>query len=312
MGVKVAIIGAGYTAGEHARAFRSLDGVTLSGIQSRTRARAEALAAETGIERVCDSIEELYDHSRADLVVVTVPELEMHRVSRAVFPFPWAVLLEKPAGYDLRTAEDIAEEGRRRGGRVFVALNRRMYSATRAALDDLSSNAGARYVRVQDQQDQAAALAAGQPPLVVQNWMFANSVHVVDYLRVFCRGRVSAVEKVIPWNPANPGVVVSKVSFDSGDAGLYEGIWNGPGPWAATVSTPSKRWEMRPLEQASWQARGERVLNAVAISADDVGFKPGFRMQAAQAVAAVRGENTILPGVDDALETMRLVQSIFF
>ena len=43
--VKVAFVGAGYMAEEHMRAFAGLPGVIIAGIHSRTRARAEKLAA---------------------------------------------------------------------------------------------------------------------------------------------------------------------------------------------------------------------------------------------------------------------------
>jgi predicted dehydrogenase len=99
---RVAFVGAGSMAREHIRAFADVPGVVLSGIQSRTKARAEALAAELGVGLVCDSIEELHERTHAHLVVVSVPELSANDVSRRCFAFPWTALLEKPAGYDLR------------------------------------------------------------------------------------------------------------------------------------------------------------------------------------------------------------------
>src|SRR5262245_24937326 len=131
---KVAIIGAGRMAREHARAFADVSGVTLAGIYSRTRARAEALAREFGILKVYDSVASLYEGTESHLVVVTVSELAMNTVARACFAFPWTTLLEKPPGYHLADAEEIAAAARVHHSRVFVALNRRFYSSTRAAL----------------------------------------------------------------------------------------------------------------------------------------------------------------------------------
>lgn len=309
--LKVAVIGAGYMAGEHIPAFADVPGVIVAGIFSRTRSKAEALAARFGIPAVCDSVDELYKKTKADLVVVTVVELSMNGVAKACFQYPWTVLLEKPAGYTLADAEDIARAAREKGSRVFVALNRRFNSSTRTVLDDLADREGQRYIRVGDQQDQAAALAAGQPPAVVENWMFANSIHTIDYLRLFGRGKVTRVEPVLPWDPKNPGTVLSRVDFDSGDVGLYEGIWNGPGPWSVCINVPGKRWELRPLEQAAFQNKGERRLQPVDPHPWDGQFKPGLRLQAEAAVAAARGERSDAASIDDALETMRLVQAIF-
>jgi predicted dehydrogenase len=309
---RVAFVGAGSMTREHLRAFGDVPSVSFSGLHSRTRARAESLAAEFSVQHVCDSIDQLYDRSRADLVVVSVPELAIHSVASRCFTFPWTVLIEKPAGYDLTDAEAIADQAHRQHRRVFVALNRRHYSSTLAALADLETRNEPRYVRVQDQQDQAAALSAGQPEEVVRNWMYANSIHTIDYLRLLGRGVVTAVRPVVRWTPGKPGIVVSEIAFDSGDIGIYEGVWNGPGPWAVTVSTPTRRWEMRPLEQAIFQNRGERTLHSVDVHNWDKTFKPGFRRQAELAVNAALGLATpTLPSIDDSLQTMRLIAKIF-
>jgi predicted dehydrogenase len=296
---------------EHLRAFADVSGVEIVGIHSRTRARAESLAAEHGLPHVCGSVAELYETTRADLVVVAVPELVMNAVSRETFRYPWTILLEKPAGYSLADAEEIRAEAHRSGRRVYVALNRRHYASTRAVLQDVEGMAGPRFIVVQDQQDLAQARSLGHPPAVVQNWMYANSIHVIDYLRVFGRGTVTRVAPILPWTPESPGVVVCRIEFSGGDVGLYEGIWNGPGPWAVTVTTAAKRWELRPLERAAFQARGDRQLHALEPDPRDVAFKPGLRVQAEQAVRAAMDQATTLPPIADAFETMQLVHAIF-
>jgi predicted dehydrogenase len=308
---KVVIIGAGYTAREHIRAFADVPGVIIAGIHSRTRSRAEALAREFSIPLVCDSIVELYEKTKADLVVVTVVELSMRAVSVACFEYPWTILLEKPAGYNIADAQSIKDAARKRKSKVFVALNRRFYASTQMVRNDVNCLDAKRFIKVQDQQDQKAALAAGQPQLVVDNWMYANSIHLVDYFRVLGRGKVTQVEPVHSWDPQCPGPVISRIVFDSGDVGLYEGIWDGPGPWAVTVSTPLKRWELRPLEQAGIQNRGERKIQLLEQHAWDQKFKPGFRLQAQEAVAAAFGDPTQAITLADAFETMLLVQAIF-
>lgn len=308
---KVAIVGAGYMAREHIRAFQDIPGVKIMGLHSRTKERAEKMAAQFGIPDVFNTVNELYDRTQADLIVVTVPELAMNAVSRACFEYPWTVLLEKPAGYNLADAEDIESTARFKKRRVFVALNRRHYSSTQSVLNDLDKLSEPRFIRVHDQEDQIRALQAGQPKTVVDNWMFANAIHMIDYFLVFGRGEIRHVAPVIPWDPEDPSVVVAKVSFTSGDVGLYEGIWRGPGPWAVAVNTPEKRWEMRPLEQAAFQISGQRKLESVESHPWDHQFKPGLRLQAEKAAAAAKGKATDLPTLKKALKSMRLVQAIF-
>lgn len=310
--VSIAIVGAGGMAREHAKAFASLPGVTVAGITSRTRAKADALAAELGIGLVADSIDQLQKQTDADLLVMTVPELSAHPVAINAFKHPWAVLLEKPAGYDLADAEKIAAAAKGRKAPVMVGLNRRFYSSSRTIKADLETRPDdKRFIHVQDQQSYAEARRYNHPPQVVEKFMYANSIHLIDLIPFFGRGKVTRVDQVTPWRGEVTEVMLAYVEFDSGDTALYEGLWKGPGPWAANVSTPGKRWIMQPLEQAIYQNAGERARHTIEASDDDKQFKAGFLLQARSAIAAVRGERSEIPSIDDSLETMRLINRMF-
>jgi predicted dehydrogenase len=309
--LKVAFVGAGYMTSEHIKAFASLPDVEVAGIFSKTVSRAEALASHHGAI-VATSVEDLHARTQADVVVVSVPELAMAELATRCFEFPWLVLLEKPAGYDLADAIRIRDAARGAKSRAYVAFNRRAYSSTRAAVSSLSDADGPRFIKVLDQQDQQAAMIHhGQPELVVRNYMFANSIHVIDYFRVFGRGDITAVEPVVAWNPQEPGLVLAKIVFSSGDIGVYEGIWNGPGPWAVSISTPAKRVELRPLEQGTVQLRDTRAQIPLDLSEDDKTYKPGLRYQAQQVLNIIEGQPTSLADIEDSLSSMQLVADIF-
>lgn len=310
--VSVAIVGAGAMAREHAKTFAAVPGVSVAGIASRTRARAEALAAEAGVPVVADSVADLHARTQADLVVIAVPELAANAVAKAAFAEPWAVLMEKPAGYDLRDAEDIAEAARGRAQPVMVGFNRRFLSSTRAVRADLDSRPDEpRFVHVQDQQSYAEARQHGHPEAVVEKFMYANSIHVIDLIRVFARGAPTRVEPMAPWRGDETGIMLVYLAFDSGDTALYEGIWQGPGPWAASVSTRGRRWTLQPLERAACQNAGKRSRHDVDIAPEDTAFKPGFLRQAEAAVARVRGERSEIVTLDESLRTMRLIHRMF-
>jgi predicted dehydrogenase len=295
---------------EHIKAFADVPNTRVVGIHSRTRSKAEALASEFGLSDVTDGVEQLYARAKADLVVVAVPELSMRAVALAAFAQPWAVLLEKPAGYNLADAAAIAAAAR--GKKVFVALNRRFNSSTRTVAKALNASPSSqRFINIFDQQSVTDALAIGHPREVAENFMYANSVHVIDLARVFGRGEIVDVVPVVRWNLEKPGVVVAKIAFSSGDAALYQGIWNGPGPWAAVVTTDRERWELRPLEEASLQKRGERVVTRMEADPVDKSFKAGFRRQAEAVCDGVRGRKSDAATIDDALESMKLIARIF-
>jgi predicted dehydrogenase len=295
----------------HALAFADVPGVRLVGIYSRTRLRAEEVAEQFGIAAVYNSIQELYEKAQADLVLVTVFEMSMLEVAIACLQYPWTIFLEKPPGMDLSQAEEIHAVAQKKRCKVLVGLNRRFLSSTRVALSDVEQYQSPRFIHVQDQQNLKEAESYGHPEAVIQNWMYANSIHLVDYLIAFGRGRVTKVTPIMDWDPNTSRVVLSKVDFESGDIGLYEGIWEGPGPWAVSVTVPEKRWEMRPLEQAIYQSRGERQRHDVERHRWDVDFKSGFRLQAEHVVNATQGESSDAVSMAEALETMKLIHAIF-
>jgi predicted dehydrogenase len=308
---RVAFIGAGYMGKEHVRAFQDIPNVLLSGVFSRTREQSEQMAKQFSIAEVCESISELYASTQADLVVIAVPELALQDICREAFKYPWMCLIEKPAGYNLADAEAINALALTEGAQAFVALNRRHYGSTRTLLRHLASSSGQRIIHLCDQEDQVAALSAGQPKLVVKNWMYANSIHIIDYLTILGRGKIKSVEQVVPWNPELPRFVLAKILYDSGDIGIYEAHCNIPGPWSVSVSLEKQRLEMRPLERIQIQEYGSRSSALLPADKWDDEFKPELRLQAQEAIKALDRQTHLLPKISESLISMQLVQEIY-
>jgi len=164
---------------------------------------------------------------------------------------------------------------------------------------------------VLDQENELAAREAGQPEEVIMNWMFANSIHIIDLIRLFCRGQVSQVSSELIWQLDECRAVNANISFDSGDRATYQGVWNVPGPWSCAVTEGKSRWEMRPLESLSLLENGSRTPIAYDLGQIDVDFKPGLAVQAEQFINLIRGLQSTLPSVHDALQSMKLIESIY-
>ena len=311
MGLKVAVIGAGYMTREHIKAYATIEGVTLAGIYNRTPEKAQALASEFNIGVVASSVDDLYQKTQADLVLVTVYETAMLDMALASMTHPWAIFLEKPPGYTPALAKQIAAAAATHTHPVMVGLNRRFLSSTQTVLASLAEHTGPRVMTVFDQQSLATAAQFNHHPDVIKHWMYANSIHLVDYISLLGRGRVSDVMVLDRWQPDTAHVMRALVTFDSGDSAFYQCLWNGPGPWSVSVATDTIRWEMRPLEKATFQNRGEHKLNEVPVHAWDTSFKPGLRAQAEAALAKVRGQESAIPSMAQAIETMDLIQKIY-
>ena len=179
------------------------------------------------------------------------------------------------------------------------------------ALDVLREDSSPRVINIYDQQDMEVARSIGHPETIVQNWMYANSIHLVDFINVFGRGEVAKVEIMSPWVQDCPSNVIAVIYFDGGDIAIYQANWTGPGPWSVSVSTAAQRLELRPLENLSIQMRGSRSVTAQEISSADVEFKPGLLMQAKILVDGIRGTKINLPTLQDANRSMKLVEQIY-
>ncbi|MBX7059483.1 MAG: Gfo/Idh/MocA family oxidoreductase [Leptospirales bacterium] len=311
MKARVAFIGAGYMAAEHAKVYASLDTAVLVGVCSRSKERAIAFAGAFGLPLATDSIDELLEEARPDLTVVAVPELSVRDVCVNALRFPSKLLVEKPVGRNLSEAEYILECAGSRAGDIRVALNRRYYASTAAAARGLQNDQGPRVIHIQDQEDLERAAAGGQPREVLENWMYANSIHLIDYFSVFGRGKADVVTRLGNWTFENPEAFSAILDFDSGDRGIYTALWNMPGPWSVSISTASQRWELRPLEVAASQKRGERKIVEEPRDAWDTEFKPGLRRMADDAIAFATRRPTMLPDLRESVKTMRLIHAIY-
>jgi predicted dehydrogenase len=309
----VAFVGAGNMTTEHLKSFKDIIDVDLVGIYSRTKSKSIGLANTYGIMHVYDSITEMFLNGKPDLVVISVPELALNGVVREAFQFSWTCLIEKPAGYNLADAKEILELANKNSSKVFVALNRRHYSSTLEVQKLISESNEPRVIIIQDQEDPKSALVAGQPELVTKNWMYANSIHIIDYFQIFARGELVNTEIIEPYNPNSPFFVHAKLTFKSGDIGIYQAFWNAPGPWSVVVNTQSKRYEMKPLEKSFIQEYRNRNLVELPVNSWDLEFKPGLRRQAQEVVNSILIHEYVsdLPTLEEAFMAMKITHSIY-
>lgn len=309
--IKVAIVGAGSMALEHIKAFQSLEDVEICGIFSRTLDKASTLASLYHIPLVADSLDELFHKTHADLVVVTVFEMAMRDTLIACSAYPWTIFAEKPTGYTLDQAKDVQRNTK--SSNIYVGLNRRFLSSSlylKNKLDELGSN---RLIKVQDQQDLNLAKSIGHPESVCEHWMYANSIHLVDYFSYLCRGDVNEIQHILPYcdDPKSKCMMLIHLKFTSGDEGIYEALWQRPGPWAVTAWCDDMRFDARPLERLSYQVGWDRTVHEVPVDVIDQTYKPGFVRQSMDVIKAIKGEITSSPTLTDAIKTMTLIHSLY-
>ena len=87
--------------------------------------------------------------------------------------------------------------------------------------------------------------------------MYCNSVHLIDYIRIFARGRLRKVSKIKKFNDNKFSETISKLYFSSKDEVLYHCNWNSPGSWSVNIVQQNNRCELSPLEELM----EEKLLN---------------------------------------------------
>jgi predicted dehydrogenase len=307
----VALIGSGYMAEQYLLAAKSLQQIEVVGIASRNLLTAQRLADNFLINSVSNNSQELILNLRPDVILVCVSELSTEEVLGGLFHFQIPIVVEKPVGLSLGQALRIEAMAREAGCPVYVALNRRMYSSTRQVMDAVESSIGNRFVRIIDQENQIAARNSGQPDQVVASWMFANSIHLIDYIRFICRGDVIALSKMTHPLSSDGWVMVSQIDFSSGDKALYTCYWNTPARWSVDISIGDRLWQLAPLESARVFTMSSLTPTELSIDSKDMDAKPGIIGVLEETLKLLNGLPSTLCSLSNANETMSLIESIY-
>jgi hypothetical protein len=296
-------------ANEYAKCITLDNRFELSGLLSRNAAKAAIFAEKYRIPVVAKSMKELYERTKSEALIVTTPELATLEISLSAFNFPWTTLIEKPVGIDFEQSQTILDESNRTNAKAFVALNRRFYNSTVVAQDIMNMNQESRVIQINDQQDLIAARNLGQPERVLTNWMFANSLHIIDYINIFARGHVSKIHtssKII-----NSSLFVhSNLTLSSGDFVSYFCVWNGPGGWSVNVRNHLNEVRLEPLERIWARKFPSRLLEEIPVPSHN-GLKPGLTSLLDQFYLAIVGKKSLLPNLQASNDLMHLVKTIY-
>ena len=306
----VGIVGAGYMARHYLDVFLSRKEWSVAGIVSRSASRAIELSRRTGNFPVFESITELYSKTSPVLLVVAVPELQTRVVLEEIWRLPVVSLVEKPAGHNLSEAQKLRTMAELAEKKTFLALNRRFYESVAAAGVELGSRVGPRYIKAIDQHDTVAAIRAGQPPEVVENWHHANAIHTVDLIRYFSGSSVEWVSSNC-WRGDGQFVIEANIGFESGDTASYSSYWNTPQTWSLSVNSHDRRVLLNPLESAYVQLPGNRNLQEISRPGLDLAFKPGISGLVDHLTFLFEGKPHSLVPLEEGVRSMELIEEIF-
>ena len=272
---KIAMIGVGPMAAQHAACLRHVPGVEVVSCASRSAEKAAAFAQQHGIAepRLFDDVMRA---PQADAIWVVLPCDLMAPMAIQLAHHGLPMFLEKPVGLSPVETRQVAE---RVDVPNMVGLNRRFYEVIVRGREMITAAGGARAIEVHMPEDLTRVPAGAHKDMTLANWQYANSVHLLDLFRYF-GGEVSHVtaENRIASNADRSYNAL--LSFETGARGLYNAQWYAPGGWRVSVYADDLSITFQPIEQANVMRRGS-APEIIRPSGPDAEFKAGLFGQAA-------------------------------
>ena len=305
--IKIALIGAGNMATEYLKVLSVNKKVELVGIYSRTYSKAETLKLKFNIKKNLYSISDLYKESEPDIVIVTVPGDHMLMICKKLLKFPWLIFIEKPPGINFQEYNQLFLKSKLQNKKIYVGMNRRYFSSTLNLIKRIKNLKEPRSIQIYDQQDTIIAKKKGKSKKLIKNWMYANSIHLIDYISFLTRGKIEKIYFI----QKTKNEVNCFLKFTSRDIVNYICRWNKPGPWQVKLSTNKFYFEMSPLEILKIKSSFNKKNILLDISKNDQKFKTGLKLQIDDLIKVFLNKKNNLVDLRGMSKTMSIINKIY-
>lgn len=305
--LKIGLIGAGYMSDQYLRVIKASKNIVCSSIFSRTKNKSLMLKKKYKIKKVYDNINDFILKNKFDALIVAVNEQSALKVLRKVYKLKCPILFEKPLGYNYNQA-NLIKKLIKDNKNIYIALNRRFYSSTLQAKKIINRNKNKRLIKINDQETQKFS------KLINKNLMYANSIHLIDYISIFARGNLVKVQKIKSYKKNKFHEVIVKLFFSSKDEVLYYCNWNSPGSWSVSITQSDQRCEMKPLEQLTYEKfdKNKKIFRyKIKSSIEDIKFKSGLHYMLKEFAKLIKQQKHQIPNFFDYFKTIKLIKIIY-
>ena len=295
--IRLGIIGAGYIAKEHLKVIHIMDGVCAVGITSRTILKAKKLAKTFNIENVYDNINNLINNCVLDGLMILVSANQIYNVTKTLIPINIPLFIEKPPGLIPKQTKHLVELAEKYGTKNMVGYNRRYYSIFHKGIDLIKKNGGLLGLTIEGHERIWKIIELDIPNEIRENWIFANSTHTIDLLRLF-GGEIVQINALVNRVKEKYGdQFISSVKFKSGALGTYTSHWYSPGGWSVKLYGEGISVKYGPLEKGVW-TNSDFVVAEIDPESVDINYKPGFYEQLRSFIMLIKSNKLDWPGQD--------------
>ena len=191
--INLFLFGAGPTMESHINASKQVSGFNLYAINSRTRSKAELLKKKYKIKYFLNDIKRDYlPKESINIAIIAVTIENTYLVFKKIFKLFDICLLEKPAGYNYNEAKLIYSLSKKSKTKFYVSLNRRFFSSTMKLRYFLNKEKSLRFLNIIDTQT-PKFLKKKFNKKIIRNFIFSNSIHLIDYIYFICRGTLLSI-----------------------------------------------------------------------------------------------------------------------
>lgn len=294
--MSVWLIGAGPMAALHAAVLEHM-GIDVV-IVATSPTRAEPLAAKHAMRAYTQGLDQaLLDMPPPEAAIVALP---VDKLAPAAETLARAgvrkILVEKPGCLTASELEPVVAAAKATGAYVAIAYNRRFFASVIEARRRIEAAGKVLSVNFEFCEDAPRIEALPTPAPIKENWVLANSTHVIDLAFHLCgqpSSWTSETRGSLAWHSRGAdfrglGETTQGARFS------YFADWRGPGRWGIEIILPDERLTLRPMEKLAVMARGSFETRAVEIDDElDRTFKPGLYLQMAAFLKDKPDENLV-------------------
>lgn len=308
---KIVFVGTGKMANEYAKVLYNefKNQIQFVGAMNRSNDRIKDFIKKYKIPKYYRNLKEMMMITKPDIVIVSVNETSTYKILKILTKFDIICLIEKPVGFNFYQSEKISKLKKNDGFKGFIALNRRYYSSVQKAQNIISKDLSPRIIHIYDQESTLIAKKSGKPTQVVKNWMYANSIHMIDFAYQFGRGKIKKIKKLNKGNIFKESYVSALLYFDSGDVVFYHCFWNRKAPWKVEISTQNFYIQLKPIEKLSYLSKKNVKWNNVKKSNSDINYKPGIHLLLKDIVNPKKNN---LMDLKYSYKLMKLINRVYF
>ena len=290
----IVIIGAGRIAHEHLKAINLVEGISASGVYSRTTESRREFAKKYSIKSF-SGIDEVLESS-PDGIIVAVSADQVFQLSKTLLPFKVPLLIEKPPGLSISEIKILVQLAKENKTSNMVGLNRRHMSHFHKGIERIKS-CGPLMGVVIEGHERLWQLRNKIDKKILDNWVYANSIHTIDLIRFF-GGEVSEqLSFHHSFGKEYKDQLYSLFKMENNCLAAYVSNWHSPGSWSVRLMGNGISAVFSPLEEG-YIIDKNFSKEEIPISKFDRVIKPGFYNQIKAFQDLIHNHSLKWPSVD--------------